>query len=221
MSKTNQNHIIRQWHIVHYLLDNETYVSSEAVFQHLQKLDVPVKDVRTVQRDLNTLLDIFPIECRKDDKPYGWRWQRIKGSKKQLITHEQAMVLALVDNELRDVLPNDLLKQLNPLFIKAKMMLAGIDYKKHKNEHSVTHSPNNLANQKNTLSATRFNLSISKNILQRLSELNPFKESEENLEPWQYQIKKSTIESLIQHLNNKQMDKLADKLKGIEKKLIN
>ena len=82
MSKTNDNHITRQWHIIQYLISLDNYVSSETGFQHIQDQGMAVKDVRTIQRDLNSLAEIFPIECRKDDKPYSWRWQRIDNNKK-------------------------------------------------------------------------------------------------------------------------------------------
>ena len=81
MSKTNDNHITRQWHIIQYLISLDNYVSSETVFQHLHAQGIAVKDVRTIQRDLNGQAEVFPIECRKVDKPFSWRWRREDNNK--------------------------------------------------------------------------------------------------------------------------------------------
>lgn len=129
MSITNENHIKRQWQIIQFLIGQGNYTSSDDVLRHLQNLGFDVKE-RTVQRDLNALANIFPLECRKDDKPYSWRWQRVAGSKKNKMSYEQALIFMLMDNELRDMLPDDLLQRLQPLFVKAKMVMAGVDYQK-------------------------------------------------------------------------------------------
>lgn len=220
MSKTNDSHITRQWYIIQYLIGLDNYVSSETVFQHIQQQGIDVKDVRTIQRDLNSLAEIFPIECRKDDKPYSWRWQRIDNHKKNLMSYEQAMIFALVDSELRELLPNDLLKRLHPLFVKAKMMLAGIDYQNHAKSsdndlfnYDTSKSPYNLIGRKNSPITT-----ILQSI-EQLTKLNPFKDQPDDFEPWQCMVDANDIHHLEAVLEQKGYADLADKLKGLDKRL--
>lgn len=216
MSKTNDNHITRQWHIIQNLISLDNYVSSETVFQHLQAQGIAVKDVRTIQRDLNSLAEIFPIECRKDDKPYSWRWRRVDNNKKNLMSYEQAMIMTLVDSELRELLPNDLLKRLNPLFVKAKMMLAGIDYQRHDNvstSHDKFNSPYGFTGRR-TSPITAVLQSI-----EQLAKLNPFKNTAEDFEPWQYMVDANDIHHLEAVLEQKGYADLAGKLKGLYKQL--
>lgn len=215
MSKTNDNHITRQWHIIQYLISLDNYVSSDTVFQYLQQQGIEVKDVRTIQRDLNTLSEIFPIECRKDDKPYSWRWQRVDNNKKNLMSYEQAMIFTLVDNELRDLLPDDLLKRLYPLFVKAKMILAGIDYQRH--DHAATShdtfSPYGFTGR-STSPITAMLRSI-----EQLAKLNPFKNTTNDFEPWQCMVEAKDIHHLEAVLQQKGYAVLAGKLKGLDKQL--
>jgi Fe2+ or Zn2+ uptake regulation protein len=216
MSKTNDNHITRQWHIIQYLISLDNYVSSDTVFQYLQQQGIEVKDVRTIQRDLNTLSEIFPIECRKDDKPYSWRWQRVDNNKKNLMSYEQAMIFTLVDNELRDLLPDDLLKRLYPLFVKAKMILAGIDYQRHDHtatSHDTFNSPYGFTGR-STSPITAVLRSI-----EQLAKLNPFKNTSDDFEPWQCMVNAQDIHHLEAVLSQQGYADLADKLKGLDKQL--
>lgn len=230
MSQTNHSHITRQWHIIQYLLDKDVYVSSEDVFAHLQDSQVEVKDIRTVQRDLNTLAAIFPIECRKDDKPYGWRWQRSKDAKKNHITQEQAIVLTLVDSKLRDILSDDLLSRLQPLFIKAKMQLAGIDYQhsdlcskqsakqRHPDKFATPTMPTQDGRSGNKgFTPHSITLDKRKNLRRQLAKLFLLKTNKASIDPWQWQVKQEDVEELVQQLRKKRFDKLADKIKGVEK----
>lgn len=214
MSKTNENHIKRQWQIIQFLIGKENYTSSDDVLKNLQENGFDVKE-RTVQRDLNALAEIFPIECRKDDKPYSWRWQRVENSKKNLMNYEQAMIFMLVDSELREFLPDDLLKRLYPLFVKAKMVMAGIDYQ-HRS------SPDRLP--VNIQDGHRFGFieherSLIIEAIKTLAKLNPFKERTKNLEPWQYMVQQEDIDALLAVLQEQGFENFAKSLKGLDKKL--
>jgi len=220
MSKTTDSHITRQWHIIQYLIGLDNYVSSDTVFQHIQQQGIEVKDVRTIQRDLNSLSEIFPIECRKDDKPYSWRWQRIDNNKKNSMSYEQAMIMILVDSELRELLPNDLLKRLNPLFVKAKMMLAGVDYQNHAKSvdsdlfrYDTPKSPYDFIGRKTSP------ITAILQSMEQLAKINPFKDKPEDFEPWQCMVDANDIHHLEAVLEQKGYADLADKLKGLDKRL--
>lgn len=70
MSNATKTIINRQWHIIELLVKTNRYLSTEDIRQYLQSKGVAA-ELRTIQRDLNDLKQIFPLECRTDDKPYG------------------------------------------------------------------------------------------------------------------------------------------------------
>jgi len=55
--------------------------------------------------------------------PHNWRWKKVETTIKGL-SLPQAVILHLVNKELRDVLPEHILTELNPLFEKAKLITA-------------------------------------------------------------------------------------------------
>lgn len=120
MSTESSKTIKRQWHIVRYLLKG-VYVSSTEVKNYLDEIGVQV-DIRTIQRDLKTLQDVFPLECRQDSVPHSWRWQRAEDTAIGDINLAQALTLRLVQEQLGDILSPKLLQQLEPLFEKAKVV---------------------------------------------------------------------------------------------------
>ena len=115
--------VLRQWHIIDFLLKNSGYVSTNDICYYLEQKGIDGQ-IRTVQRDLNKLQDVFSLECRKDDKPYSWRWRRLKGAKKHHLSLEQALILTMVELELKDFIPNDVLDRLEPLLSQARYKVA-------------------------------------------------------------------------------------------------
>ena len=59
MSTESSKAILRQWHIIWYLVGGH-YVSTSNIREHLQTLGVEV-ELRTIQRDLNMLEKVLPI----------------------------------------------------------------------------------------------------------------------------------------------------------------
>lgn len=118
MSQESSKVLNRQWKIIQFLLDSR-YVSTADIEKYLNQQGLPTTQ-RTIQRDLNLLENIFPLECRRDCMPYSWRWKRIETTIKGL-NLTQALILRLVDEELQDVLPKQMLQELAPLFQKAKL----------------------------------------------------------------------------------------------------
>lgn len=121
MSQSSSKIIIRQWKIIQFLL-NQGYVTTADIENHLYQQGIETAQ-RTIQRDLNLLEKIFPLECRRDCMPHNWRWKKTETTIKGL-SLSQAVILHLVNKELRDVLPQHILTELNPLFEKAKLIIA-------------------------------------------------------------------------------------------------
>ena len=121
MSQSSSKIIIRQWKIIQFLL-NHGYVTTTEIEEHLYEQGLETAQ-RTIQRDLNLLEKTFPLECRRDCMPHNWRWKKVETTIKGL-SLSQAVILHLVNKELRDVLPQHILTELNPLFEKAKLITA-------------------------------------------------------------------------------------------------
>lgn len=131
MNNTTQQLIKRQLLIIQLLLKGH-YVSTQQIQNYLKEHGIETK-LRTLQRDLISLEEILPIECRKDDKPYSWRWQRLSNTAEHQLSLSQAIALRLVETELKGIIPTDLYERLQPLFIKSHFVtglsqLQGIGY---------------------------------------------------------------------------------------------
>ena len=123
MSSTTKNIIARQWLIIDYLLQASNYVSTTQIQNHLIDKGMDA-EMRTIQRDLKLLQEVIPLECRTDDKPYSWRWKRLEKSEKHQLSLTQAVAFRLIETELKDHIPNDLMYQLEPILMKARFVLA-------------------------------------------------------------------------------------------------
>ncbi len=80
--------------------------------------------VRTVQRDLKELSEIFPIELNdKNARDYGWRW--IKGANFNIpgMSVSEALAMRLVEMHLKQLLPTAMLEGLQGVFGLAKIKL--------------------------------------------------------------------------------------------------
>lgn len=115
--------LMRQWHILR-LLRHVHYISTQDIKESLlchYSIDV---DLRTIQRDLQGLATIFPLECRDESSPYGWRWQ--KEAKHELpMSHTQALTFMMVETQLKDILPHTVLQELQPYFDASKAIVEG------------------------------------------------------------------------------------------------
>ena len=121
MSQSSSKIIIRQWKIIQFLL-NQGYVTTTEIEEYLYQQGIETAQ-RTIQRDLNLLEKIFPLECRRDCMPHNRHRKKTETTIKGL-SLSQAVILHLVNKELRDVLPQHILTELNPLFEKAKLITA-------------------------------------------------------------------------------------------------
>ncbi|WP_180038228.1 hypothetical protein [Acinetobacter sp. YH12127] len=125
MSQESSKVITRQWMIIQFLL-NSKYVSTTEIEKHLFSKGI-VTTQRTIQRDLNLLETLFPLECRRDCMPYNWRWKKVEQSVKGL-SLSQALILRLVDDQLSDILPEHTQQELLPLFQKARLITSNAVY---------------------------------------------------------------------------------------------
>jgi predicted DNA-binding transcriptional regulator YafY len=82
------------------------------------------RDLRTIQRQLDMLSQHFDIERDDRSKPYGYRWkERASGLTLPSLTPQEALLLALAQEHLRNLLPSSLMRSMAGFFVQANRML--------------------------------------------------------------------------------------------------
>lgn len=159
MSNTTKNIIARQWQIIDYLLQANNYVSTTQIQFYLKQKGIDA-EMRTLQRDLKLLQEVIPLECRTDDKPYSWRWQRLDKAREHQLNLTQAVAFRLIELELKEHIPSDLINQLEPILMKARFVLAMANI-----PESVRDEISNISSKSHTEYSHRF---IQPNLINQL-----------------------------------------------------
>lgn len=82
------------------------------------------RDERSIQRHLKKLTEMFDIECDDRSKPYGYRWkERSVGLALPALTEAQSLVLLMAENQLKNVLPSNIMASMSSFFEQAKYNL--------------------------------------------------------------------------------------------------
>jgi predicted DNA-binding transcriptional regulator YafY len=121
-ASSSQTTIARHWELLKLLPSHGPGVESKVLTQQLADAGFQVSK-RTVERDLQELSAIFPIQCNDKSIPYGWHWLAGAGLHFSALSVTEALSLALVESQVRQLLPAPLLSSLNPLFAQANQKL--------------------------------------------------------------------------------------------------
>lgn len=92
---------------------------------HRQLRDAGIdRDLRTIQRQLDMLSGHFEIERDDRSKPYGYRWlQQAKALAVPNLTPQEALLLQLAEEHLKNLLPTRLMKSMEGFFSQARRNL--------------------------------------------------------------------------------------------------
>ncbi len=83
------------------------------------------RDLRTVQRQLDELSQNFDIDRDDRERPYGYRWkQQARGLSLPGLNEKEALLLALAEQHLANLLPAQVMKSMRPFFQQANATLA-------------------------------------------------------------------------------------------------
>lgn len=78
------------------------------------------RDLRTIQRQLETLSEHFEIDRDDRSKPYGYQWRKsAKGFSVPGLTEPEALLLALAQQYLKNLLPPTLMSSMEAFFKQA------------------------------------------------------------------------------------------------------
>lgn len=126
MAQLQPDSLLRQWQMLRMIPRYPQKITARDLHEKLQAEQFDVTK-RTVERDLLSLSEMFPLVSDERDKPYGWSWSKdaplfsLPG-----LSHSEALTLAMVEQHLDALLPVSTLHQLQPYFKAAKEHLSGI-----------------------------------------------------------------------------------------------
>ena len=92
---------------------------------HQQLLDAGFdRDLRTIQRLLETLSESYDIERDDSSKPYRYRWkEQAKGLSLPILSTQESLLLTLAEQQLGSLLPAKLMKSMQGFFNQARVQL--------------------------------------------------------------------------------------------------
>ncbi|MGL5252620.1 MAG: helix-turn-helix transcriptional regulator [Moraxella sp.] len=111
----------RQWQILSQL-DRKRWLGTTHIKEQLDLMGFDIS-LRTIQRDLNSLAERFPIE-KNNTNPQGWRWR--EDAPMQSLPHmnlSQAVAFSMIKHHLTQLLPPAILDELIPWFDLANRQL--------------------------------------------------------------------------------------------------
>jgi len=108
--------IMRQWAMLRMLPRSPKKISTREILNRLTQEGFQVEQ-RTVQRDLEKFTSLFPLDCDKRSKPYGWFWCKdaepldIPG-----LDSHTALAFYLAEQHLTPIMPRETVQKLTPHF---------------------------------------------------------------------------------------------------------
>lgn len=86
-----------------------------------------VRELRTIQRQLEELSQHFEIDRDDRAKPYGYRWKdQARGLSLPMLSEQESLLLALAEQHLRNLLPTSVLKSMEGFFNQARNKLSSV-----------------------------------------------------------------------------------------------
>ena len=101
---------------------------------------------RQIERDLNDLQELFPIECNDDEFAHRWYWAEGSGVSLPGLSLSEALSLTLLEKTLRPLLPQSMLETLDTRFDAAKRTLSSVanDFPKARWHEKIATAPASL-----------------------------------------------------------------------------
>lgn len=126
--------LLRQWEILRMLTVSHYDSKQQGRWDRANEIAVKLiqqgydVSLRTVQRDLKQLAEIFPIEINdKNPRDYGWRWSKGQNLNISGLSISEALVMRMVEMHLTPLLPTAMLDGLQSIFNIAKNRLDDLD----------------------------------------------------------------------------------------------
>lgn len=121
MGTDSSGAVHRQWLLLQHI-KRGSWIGTAELQQRLQREGVDV-NLRTIQRDLNALVEKFPLEPN-GLSPQGWRWkQDAPLVSLPHMTSGQALTFMMVEQHLQNLMPASVRDELRPWFDCARQQV--------------------------------------------------------------------------------------------------
>lgn len=118
---------LRQWAMLKRIPQHPRQITARELTKNLESEGFEVSK-RTIERDLISLSEIFPLLSNERSRPYGWSWNKDAESfSLPSMSPLQALTLELAHDHLATLLPASLLGTLAPYFKCAEGVLSSGD----------------------------------------------------------------------------------------------
>ena len=118
---------LRQWAMLKRIPQHPRQITARELTENLESEGFEVSK-RTIERDLLSLSEIFPLLSNEKSRPYGWSWNKDAESfSLPSMSPVQALTLELAHDHLATLLPASLLATLAPYFKCAEGVLSSGD----------------------------------------------------------------------------------------------
>lgn len=126
--------LLRQWEMMRMLTVARSAREVEGRWDKASEIAGRLNDagyevsIRTVQRDLKELSEIFPIDLNdKNANDYGWRWRKGHNLNIAGMSVSEALAIRLVEMHMKQVLPTALVDGLRGVFDLAEAKLRQVE----------------------------------------------------------------------------------------------
>lgn len=124
-SNSSRRTLARQWELLKLLPSKPPGLPASELQSRLRNAGHETSK-RTIERDLNELSQLFPLQCNDKGMPYGWHWAPGSATELPGLSLSDALTLQLIEGSLRPLLPNHMLKTLEPRFQQARLKLQAL-----------------------------------------------------------------------------------------------
>lgn len=126
--------LLRQWEMMRMLTVSRYDKQTDGQWDKASEIATKLNDrgyavsVRTVQRDLQELSEIFDIEINnKNPRDYGWRWRKGANLNIPGMSVSEALAMRLVETHMKQLLPATMLGGLQGVFSLAQAKLDKVE----------------------------------------------------------------------------------------------
>jgi predicted DNA-binding transcriptional regulator YafY len=115
--------LLRQWELLRTIPRAPRKVDVATLMQKLETAGYPTT-ARTIQRDLNTLSRVFPLQSDTQSIPYGWSWSTdAQAFDLPAMDGPTALTVRMIEQFIPTLLPPAIRELLAPQFARAKAVL--------------------------------------------------------------------------------------------------
>ncbi|NGR09680.1 WYL domain-containing protein [bacterium SGD-2] len=106
-------------------IPRDRYVTAPDLHRQLEAAGI-VRSRRTIERQLESLVEEFDIERDDRSKPFGYRWKsHARGLALPMLNEQESLLLALSQRYLQNLLPASVLQSMEGFFYQARSNLLG------------------------------------------------------------------------------------------------